>query len=491
MKIAIIGTGFAGFGALTALIGNPENEIYVLDIGLTERYPNQRNQIVPNAKEHKGSYYSYGINDVRWSVKCESQRICSSHAFGGHSTVYSGAILYPKGSDLDQWPQESRPTPSDYKEIINNIGVMHEEDELSSEFPLLPEDDDLLISKRNTHDSFFGLSRIAVEKLKGDEGFVRALFNTSTYFLAKLAEGKIQYYKNCYVYGLESNRENVKINWELDGGRKAKALEVDLVLVGAGCVNTTGIIDRSLFGEGERKYNLKCAGMFMDAFLKIRHNKHCNNSFRRALGFPEYFIESNSQLTKNTWMHSQISGINDQIIEMINLKIPLFGKIIGRALKNILYFSITVIHSKYVEPVMIKCSSVRDQSNGSFIHFISVCESNSSQKYISFRAAFYASIKSHWMGLGMIRIPLGGLIGDVIKGNRLGSWHFGGTIPMVTDPCLGQCLPTGEVLGLKGVYIIDSAAFPSVPGSTVALLIAANAHRVARGLQTRTNNLGG
>jgi len=490
MKIAIIGTGFAGFGALTALISNPEYEIYVLDIGLTERYPNQRNQIVPNAKEHKGSYYSYGINDVRWSVKCESQRICSSHAFGGHSTVYSGAILYPKGNDLDQWPQECRPTSGDYKEIIKNIGVMYEEDGLSDEFPLLPEEDDLLTSKRTTHNSVFGLSRIAVENLKGNEGCDRGLFNTSTYFRTKLTERKIQYYKNCYVYGVESNQENVKINWELGGDGKAKALEVDLVLVGAGCVNTTGIIDRSLFGEGERKYNLKCAGMFMDAFLKVGHNKHYDNSSRRAVGFPEFFIESNSRLTKNTWMHSQISGINDQIIEMINSKIPLFGRIIGRALKNILYFSITVIHSKHVEPVLIKCSSVRDQSNGPLIHFINVCESKNAQQYLSFRAAFYASIKSHWMGLCMIRIPLGGLIGDVIKGNRLGSWHFGGTIPMVKDPCIGQCLPTGEVLGLKGVYVIDSAAFPSVPGSTVALLIAANAHRVARGLQTRTNYLG-
>ena len=491
MKIAIIGTGFAGFGALTALIGNPEHEIYVLDIGLTERYQNQRNQMVPNAKEHKGSYYSYGINDVRWSVKCKSKRICSSHAFGGHSTVYSGAILYPKGNDLDQWPQESRPTSADYTEIIKNIGVMHEEDGLSSEFPLLPDEDDLVISKRNAHESFFGLSRIAVEKLKGNEGGDRALFNTSTYFLEKLAEGKIQYYKNCYVYGVESNRKKVKINWESDGGGEAKALEVDLVLVGAGCVNTTGIIDRSLFGEGERKYNIKCAGMFMDAFLKIGHNKNYDSSSRRALGFPEFFIESNSRLTKNTWMHSQISGINDQIIEMTNSKIPLFGGIIGRALKNILYFSITVTHSKHLEPVLIKCSSVRDQSNGRLNYYINVCESNNEQKYLSFRAAFHASIKSNWMGLGMIRIPLGGLIGDVIKGNRLGSWHFGGTIPMVTDPCLGQCLPTGEVLGLKGVYVIDSAAFPSVPGSTVALLIAANAHRVARGVQTGTNNLGG
>ena len=80
MKVAIIGSGFAGFGAAVALTESSEVEIQVFDIGLTNPFPNQPNKVVPNAKTHHGTFFSYGVNDNRWSVGLESKRICSSHA---------------------------------------------------------------------------------------------------------------------------------------------------------------------------------------------------------------------------------------------------------------------------------------------------------------------------------------------------------------------------------------------------------------------------
>ena len=109
MKVAIVGTGFAGFGTAIALAEDLEIEIQVFDIGLITQLPKQENTMVPDANNHLGSFFTYGINDERWSVGLESKRMCSSHAFGGHSTVYSGSILYPKEEDLEEWPPESRP----------------------------------------------------------------------------------------------------------------------------------------------------------------------------------------------------------------------------------------------------------------------------------------------------------------------------------------------------------------------------------------------
>ena len=42
------------------------------------------------------------------------------------------------------------------------------------------------------------------------------------------------------------------------------------------------------------------------------------------------------------------------------------------------------------------------------------------------------------------------------------------------------CNSAGELLGLKGIFIIDTSSFPSIPGSTIGLLTMANAHRIAR-----------
>ena len=43
-----------------------------------------------------------------------------------------------------------------------------------------------------------------------------------------------------------------------------------------------------------------------------------------------------------------------------------------------------------------------------------------------------------------------------------------------------DCLSNGSLNGMKNVFIVDSSGFPSIPGSTVALLTMANAYRIAR-----------
>ena len=86
----------------------------------------------------------------------------------------------------------------------------------------------------------------------------------------------------------------------------------------------------------------------------------------------------------------------------------------------------------------------------------------------------------------MFPMPFGERLAQFFRGNRLGGWHFGGSLPMRSQPVARtECWPTGEVHGLPGVYVLDSAAFPSIPGSTVALLSMANGHRVARGWASR------
>ena len=78
-------------------------------------------------------------------------------------------------------------------------------------------------------------------------------------------------------------------------------------------------------------------------------------------------------------------------------------------------------------------------------------------------------------------LPFGRQFADFFRGTKLGGWHFGGTLPMSESPEIARCKPNGEVFGLDGTFVIDSAAFPEIPGSTVALLISAHAHRVASG----------
>ena len=199
MKVAVIGTGFAGFGAVTALLKNPEIEVHVFDIGLKDKLPNQKDLNVPNAKTYKGSFFTYGVNDDRWCVKLKSERVCSSHALGGHSTVYSGAILYPKGKDLAEWPEQSRPQVWDYKSVLESMDILHESDALDAEFPIYPEESNLSGAQGPMRNSAcLGLSRVALEKSETDQKKSRIIFKTADFF-ESLSREKIIYKSGCYL----------------------------------------------------------------------------------------------------------------------------------------------------------------------------------------------------------------------------------------------------------------------------------------------------
>ena len=86
-RVLVVGTGLAAYGACLALTKHQSLSITVIDIGLKDPYPDQPNNVVPNAVEYKNHYFAYGLNDLRTPFRLKSRRMCSSHAFGGFSKV--------------------------------------------------------------------------------------------------------------------------------------------------------------------------------------------------------------------------------------------------------------------------------------------------------------------------------------------------------------------------------------------------------------------
>ena len=78
-------------------------------------------------------------------------------------------------------------------------------------------------------------------------------------------------------------------------------------------------------------------------------------------------------------------------------------------------------------------------------------------------------------------MPYSKFISNFFRANKLGAWHFGGTLPMTEkNNRLGSCSVNGEINGLNNLYIIDTSCFPSIPGSTIGLLTMANSYRIAK-----------
>lgn len=477
MKIAVIGSGFAGFGATIALAENPNIEIDIFDVGLKTKLENQPDKAIPNAKTRHGTFFTYGINDPRWSVRLESERICSSHAFGGHSTVYSGSILYPKEDDLNEWPKDSRPRAINYQSVLKHIDVLHAQDMLNEEFPIIPTEQSLQKQLGCENHSLLGFSRIAVDKNSKNTS-KKKIFTTTEFFQNLIQNKRIEYISNVFVIKIKKSGNKQSILFENENGKKELTEEYNAIFVGAGCLNSTGIVDRSLHGVGTRKYPIKSPSGIINAFLRLSFTASSDHEIRRCSNLPEFFLETKSRALKGTWSHTQITALNDQIISAISSKIFFFRGILANLLRNLVYFSITIFHSR-LSPVLAVIKTTTKLQDGNFQYSIKVEEPDGSRHSPEFRQTLLQAVRKHWGTLKLVHIPFGSFFADFFRSNKLGGWHYGGTLPIKQNPHIGQCHPNGELEGLPGVYVIDSSSFPEIPASTVVLLSSANAHRVA------------
>ncbi len=59
-----------------------------------------------------------------------------------------------------------------------------------------------------------------------------------------------------------------------------------------------------------------------------------------------------------------------------------------------------------------------------------------------------------------------------------------GSLPMVSDPRRAAVDPTGQVYGVRGLYVADASVFPSAPGVNPMITIMAMARRTAQRIQS-------
>lgn len=477
-KVAIVGSGFAAWGAVLALAGRDDVELYIFDIGLTRAECDEAWRPVPNAKTCDGSFFCYGINDRSFPVTLDSERMCSSHALGGHSTVYSGAILYPLDGDLAGWPKTSIPRADDYAAVLARMPLLHEADGLDAVFPPVPTQDDLSGPPDSERErSVVGMSRIAAAASPtGDDAPVQP-FSVGGEFAAMAAAGVLRYAGRCYVTHVERRDGFVHLSIGSDGGERHDRF--DAVFLGAGCVNTTAIVDRSLGQIGSRTYAVRAPRSAIHAFLRLPWKPGPAARLRQRNGLPEVFLEVRAPGTGNAWGHTQLTGINDQIIDAIRSRLPRFLHGLVGSFRHVIYFALSGGAAGDREVAVLR-STVDDDGTGRSRQVVSI-EEHPTARCPELVRAVRRAVFRHWRTLRMVPFPFGEQLADFFRRNRLGGWHFGSTLPMRDHPAgPAECLPSGQVAGLRGVYVLDSAAFPSVPASTVALLTAANAHRVAR-----------
>lgn len=474
-RVAVVGSGFAAWGAIKCLSEQKFIDIEVLDIGLDKPVEGAQEHAVANAKPLHGSYFPYGINDQKYPINIETERLCSSHALGGFSRVYSGAVIYPKSGDLDGWPQESIPTAKDYSAILEQIPILKEIDDLDRKFPLFPTDEDL--KKKNENCSVLGASRIAIKSEDSTKNSDLKNWTIDTPLKELIDQKKIAYRGGVYVESVQTQSDGVTVWFKNEGALCSRTF--DAVFIGAGCVNSTTIIDRSIAKEGSRTYSILAPGSVLQAFLRLPSSLPPFILKRRRHNLPEYFLEISNSKTQSSWSHTQLTALNQQIIEMICVFLPKWLHFIPRSIRSIIYFAMSGVKSSKVPVASLRSTICRDDF-GTLQQKISITEKKvDSQKELISEVRH--AVLQNWRKLSMIPLPFSSIFADFLRGNKLGGWHFGGTLPMRETPIADSDLfPNGEVKAVPRAYVLDSSSFPSIPSSTIALLSAANGHRVAR-----------
>ena len=88
---------------------------------------------------------------------------------------------------------------------------------------------------------------------------------------------------------------------------------------------------------------------------------------------------------------------------------------------------------------------------------------------------------------------LGGFIlpGSFTVGRPGGDIHYSGTIPMSSEPNVGETDPNGAVIGAKNIHIIDGACLPLLSEKPHTLTIMANADRIGTFVANELRKRGG
>ena len=525
IRVAIVGSGFAAIACAKALAGRGV-KVILLDVGETLDAKSQRLRgelaAIPQAqwraetikaitknptvhgkalplKYHFGSNYIYADERPFAPFEGGLSGAQSTFAKGGFSVAWGAAILPAVSKDIEDWPVTSADLEPHYRKALSWLPNASRKDGLQHDFPLLrdaavnplatsPEIvsllDDMNRAQSGLEDRgiYHGHSRLAVETtgnaactgcglcLSGCP--IGSIYSTEQDLDALIAKGGIEYVDGVHVEKFEESNGKVNVDMlDIDTG-EVRQSSFDRLFVGAGSLNTTRLVLSSL-----ERY---------DEPVKIAASQKFVVPLFRAFATPDTdarehhvlsgaFIEMMDAAVSKYVVHLQISGPNPLIwqrfgIDMadpISWRRRLYGPVISR-----LMFALGGIHSNESDGIVAVLRPASPRNN-------QVLELSVEKRAISAKTVRLAARK-----LGREAIHFRSLAAPFLtKVFTPGSGsHHGGAFPMRTKPRLWHETDIfGRLQGHQRVHLIDSSIFPSVPGTTTALTIMANSHRIAAG----------
>ena len=469
------------------------------DLSLITNNPTVHNKSAFPKKLEFGSDYFYGKADQYQQVQFDDTIPPFSYAKGGFSAGRGAAVLPPDENDLIAWPIGNKELGPYFQKILANCHYSASNDDLSAVFPIYSKNANALklssgneevlkdlvnsIKINKQKDVIVGQSRLLVKAAKNSlkasksngcrycgqclSGCIYGYIYKASMDLDRLiALNKVDYISHSLVHSLSEKEGMVKILVENIKTNFKEVLLFNKVLLGAGAVNSTRIVLKS-----KKLYNkdvcLHSTVTFVAPAIRLKKMKI---DWPNVNTQPGIFLEYKNQVKSNHWVHTQLSTPNELVLE--RLGIDMNKKTIMQWFKKKLVKHLIIVHGNiHSEDANGYILNLRKKDDSDILYSRREQNDNTSR-----------TIKQSVLKLFNILRRIGCILilPAVQNSMKSGGYHVGGTLPMKNNPVKETETNTlGNPKGWSNIHVIDSSTFPSLPSTTIGLLIMANASRIA------------
>ena len=501
-NIAVVGTGMSALGSILALLEAGFKPI-VIDAGslsdkeipstfqhlkdlLPEKW--ERSDISSlihtlNASTRRlprklsfGSSDAYGSNSKLYSGK---RMPAYSHFLGGLSHVWGGSALVPPSEELRDWPIKPDEMASYFQKSLRALPYAANSSNLDVHFGKPPTNTGLNISKRDkkylgrlekrmTGDVFVGQSRLLVHSNGKNSckycGFCMtgcvysSIFKSSEMITHLVSLGKISLLENHVLHHISEKSGVVFLELQNKVSGKVITREFDKVYLAAGAAESSRIILNSL--KSLQSVTLTGRGSCIVPLFSLT-SEPMQWPFVNTL--PAIFIEFLDRKI-GAWTHVQMTNQNELIYKAFGLfkqgPVPKWRRYIAANVSTLM------INDNSQYGVTYTFTKIKNVPNKVLVSFST---KGSKAKFLlkTFRYSLRIAYASKIVPLFMFT-----------KLNNQ-THHLGGSFPMTVNPSkVNETDKLGRLREFENLHIVDSSIYPSIPSTTLAILLTANAWRI-------------
>lgn len=440
-----------------------------------------------------GSDYPYRHVSGSTSIELDGPETKPSYARGGLSTVWGSAVLPYRQADIHDWPISVEDLEAGYRAVLRWMPLSARQDDLSTMFPLyVDEPASLPMSNQasrlltdlnrkksalNAKGVFFGTARLAV---KSDcvkcgmcmYGCPHGLIYSAEQTLSGLvAQKRLQYVSGITVQRVSEKGSKVVLE-AVDGSGSCVSFEADRVFLGAGLLNTTTILLRSL-EQYDTAVQIQDSQYFLLPLLRLAGTNGVVREPLHTLAqlFFEIFDESISPYT----VHLQTYTYNDLYREPVLAKLGPLKSVFPMEpfLGRLLLFQ-GYLHSRHSAVI---AASLERNGKGDVLKL----HSSSNPETMRLVKRINAKLLKLMSETGLM--PLRPML-QMGKPGR--GFHSGGSFPMSNSPTTLQTDIWGRPQGYSRVHAIDSSVLPTIPATTITFTVMANAYRIGNAMGAET-----